>query len=68
CLSRLAGAKGCEQPVDRLKTNIKLGQEHALHILAERVQPGAGCGWGGLALCGQLGLPLLLGRAQALAL
>lgn len=65
-LSRLAGAKDCGQPVDRLETDIKLGQEYALYISAERVQPGVGCRWGDLALCRQLGLPLLLGHAQAL--
>ena len=40
--SQLAGAKGCEQPFDRLKSNIQFGEQHALHVLAEHVQPCAG--------------------------
>lgn len=30
-------AKGFEQPFDRLQSNIQLGKQHALHVLAENV-------------------------------
>ena len=38
----LARAKGFEQPFDRLQSKVQFREQHALHVLAEHVQPCVG--------------------------